>query len=176
MAPTDPAAAAWRSIFERALQQENLVVGRDVEIEYRFTSGDVERMRVSAIELVRMPADLLIASGTAPTRALQQQTGSIPIVFVQSSDPVGDGFVESLARPGRNITGFPNVEWTISGKWLELLKEIAPSIARVAIIYDPTDFNSKHIQEIEAVIASLVCSYPRLLSETSPRSSGVERI
>jgi putative tryptophan/tyrosine transport system substrate-binding protein len=137
VAAADPAAVAWRSILERALQETSLVVGRDVEVEYRFTSGDVGRMHTAAIELVRMPADLLIASGTAPTRALQQQTGSIPIVFVQSSDPVGDGFVESLARPGRNITGFPNVEWTISGKWLELLKEIAPRTARVALLFSP---------------------------------------
>jgi putative tryptophan/tyrosine transport system substrate-binding protein len=96
----------------------------------------------------------MLAGNNTALRALQEVTRTVPIVFAQVADPVGSGHVASLARPGGNITGFALYEPAIAVKWLELLKEIAPSIARVAVIYDPTDFNSKHMQEIEAVIAS----------------------
>ena len=101
----------------------------------------------------RSRSAMLAANNTA-LRVLQEVTRTVPIVFAQVADPVGSGHVASLARPGGNITGFALYEPAIAVKWLELLKEIAPSIARVAGIYDPTDFNSKHMQEIEAVIAS----------------------
>jgi putative ABC transport system substrate-binding protein len=133
----DPAASIWASTFERALQELGWTEGRNLKIEYRFAGGDLERIRLSAAELVGMPAEVILSGGTLTTKALKQETLSIPIVFVQASDPVGDAFVESLARPGGNITGFPNVESSMSSKWLELLKEIAPQTVRVGLMFNP---------------------------------------
>jgi putative tryptophan/tyrosine transport system substrate-binding protein len=101
-----------------------------------------------------MAPEVMLAANNTALRALQEVPYTGPIVFAQVADPVGTGSVASLARPGGNITGFALYEPAIAVKWLELLKEIAPSISRVAIVYDPSDFNSKHKQEIEAVIAS----------------------
>ena len=112
--------------------------GRNLKLEYRWAGGNADDIRRHATELVVLAPDVLVAAGSAAVGALQQATRSIPIVFVQVGDPVGGGFVENLARPGGNTTGFMLFEYSISGKWLELLKQIAPSVTRVAVLRDPT--------------------------------------
>jgi putative ABC transport system substrate-binding protein len=113
------------------------VDGRNVQIDLRWAGGEVERMRAFAKELVAVNPDVIVANTTPVTAAFHRETRTIPIVFVIASDPVGDGFIASLARPGGNITGFINAEGTMGGKWLELLKEAAPKVTRVALMFNP---------------------------------------
>ena len=112
------------------------MIGRNVEIEYRWAPGDVDNSRRNAEDLVALAPDVILATGGSNMGPLLQATRTVPIVFVQVTDPVGAGYVESLARPGGNATGFIPFEFGISGKWLELLKEIAPGIRRVAVLRD----------------------------------------
>ncbi len=123
--------------FVRQLQDLGWTEGRNLQIDYRFAAGDAEQMQVFARELVALQPDVICGRSTPVMAALLKQTRTIPIVFALVSDPVGDHFVESLARPGGNVTGFTNAELSLAGKWLELLKEIAPDIKRVAFIFDP---------------------------------------
>src|ERR1700732_478958 len=123
--------------FLEELQQSGWIDGRNVRIDYRWSTGDDARIRKDAAELVALAPDLILATGSATVGALLQATRTIPVVFPIVIDPVGAGFVESLARPGGNATGFLSYEYGISGKWLELLKETAPSVTRVAVIRDP---------------------------------------
>src|SRR6202042_1883459 len=110
--------------------------GRNVQIDTRWPVGDAARSR-SAEELIALAPDVVLASGSANVTALQQITRSVPIVFANVIDPVGAGLVSSLARPGGNTTGFSSFEYSLSGKWLELLKEIAPNLTRIAVLRDP---------------------------------------
>jgi putative ABC transport system substrate-binding protein len=112
-------------------------IGGNVRIDYRWAASDVERSRY-AVELVALKPDVLFATSGATVGALQQMTRTVPIVFVTVIDPVGGGWVASLARPGGNASGFSASEFSLSGKWLELLKEIAPGVTRVAVIRDPS--------------------------------------
>jgi ABC-type uncharacterized transport system substrate-binding protein len=123
--------------FLQGLQQLGWTDGRNVRIETRWGASDAERMRRDAAELVVLAPDVILASTTPAMSALQQATRTIPIVFSNIADPVGAGFVETLARPGGNATGFLLFEYGLSGKWLELLKQIAPGVTRAAIIRDP---------------------------------------
>jgi putative tryptophan/tyrosine transport system substrate-binding protein len=150
----DPEGQLRVEAFRQELQKLGWIEGRNILSEYRWAAGDAHRVRAYAQELVGMAPAVMLAGNNMALRALQEVPHTGPIVFAQVADPVGSGHVASLARPGGNITGFALYEPAIAVKWLELLKEIAPSIARVAIIYDPSDFNSKHVQEIEAVIGS----------------------
>jgi putative ABC transport system substrate-binding protein len=134
----DPVSQARLTAFVQALQQFGWTDGRNVQIGYRWGGGDPERVRRYAVELVAMAPDILVAVGSPATGPLLRATRAIPIVFIQVADPVGAGFVESLARPGGNATGFTVFEYGISGKWLQLLKEIAPTVTRAAILRDPT--------------------------------------
>ena len=111
--------------------------GRNIRIDTRWAAPDVEAMQRFAQELVALQPDLILSSNTPTTAALLQQTRTIPIVFVNNADPVGSGFVASFPRPGGNVTGFTNLEPTMAGKWLELLKEIAPRVNRVTILFNP---------------------------------------
>jgi ABC-type uncharacterized transport system substrate-binding protein len=123
----------------QGLQVLGWAVGHNLRIEYRWARGDADLMRAYAKELVAMMPDVILASGTPASTALNRETRSIPVVFVQVTDPVGSGFVESFAKPGGNMTGFTNYEdRTISGKWLEILKEMEPSVRQVAVIFNPT--------------------------------------
>jgi putative ABC transport system substrate-binding protein len=134
---TDPAAQNFFSIFTDALHKVGWTAGSTAQIEVRWTSGEVERIRMLAKELVALRPDVILSHGTAVTAALQKETQTIPIVFVIVSDPVGSGFVASLPSPGGNITGFINLEAQLGGKWLEMLTEIAPGIKRAAMIFNP---------------------------------------
>ncbi len=135
----DPEAQARMRAFLQGLQQLGWAEGRNVRIDYRFGAADVDRARRSAAELIALAPDVIQASGTGSMAALQQATRTVPIVFAQVPDPVNAGFVVSLARPGGNATGFSVFEeYGTSGKWLELLKEVAPQVTRAAVLRDPT--------------------------------------
>jgi putative ABC transport system substrate-binding protein len=133
----DAEGQARNAAFLQGLQELGWTVGRNVRIEYRWGAGDAELFRRHASELVTLAPDVILAGGGAVVPSLLQATRTVPIVFTGTPDPVGAGFVESLARPGGNATGFTIYEYGISGKWLELLKEIAPHVTRAAVIRDP---------------------------------------
>ena len=133
----DPEAAAFFSGFTQALHGVGWTAGATMQMDARWTSGEIAQIRMLAKELVALQPDVILSHGTAVTAALQKETHTIPIVFVIVSDPVGSGFVASLPSPGGNVTGFINLEAQLGGKWLELLTEIAPSIKRVAMVFNP---------------------------------------
>src|SRR5262245_6217102 len=133
----DPDGQARNAAFLQGLQQLGWIDGRNVRIDTRWSAGDADRIRSYVAEIVAFLPDVVVASGSATVGPLLQATRTVPIVFVNVPDPVGAGYVESLARPGSNATGFILFEYGISGKWLELLKQIAPGVTRVAVIRDP---------------------------------------
>ena len=138
------------------LEKLGWIEGRNIRIEYRLAGGDADRLRSDAAELVRLKPDVLVAASGSPLAALHRETRIIPIVFAQAPDPVGGGFVTSLARPGGNVTGFSQYEYVIAGKWLELLKQLAPPVARASVIHDPVNpASSGYIGAIRAVAAGL---------------------
>ena len=134
---SDPVIKTFLSSFMRGLAESGWTDGGNVRMEVRWAGGNVDRLRMFAKELVDLQPDAILATSTPSTAALQQVTRTIPIVFAGISDPVGAGFVVSLPRPGGNITGFINMEGAFGGKWLEVLKEIAPDIKRAAIMFNP---------------------------------------
>jgi putative tryptophan/tyrosine transport system substrate-binding protein len=133
----DPQAQANITALLQGLQNLGWIEGRDVKIDYRWAGGDPDKARTFARELIAMMPDLMVSSTNQVTRILQQETPTIPIVFAFVGDPVGSGFAASLARPGKNLTGFANFENSIGGKWLELVKEIAPRAKRVGFVFNP---------------------------------------
>ena len=137
VAANDPEGQARIVVFLQGLQQLGLTDGQNVRIETRWTTGTAEDARKYAAELVALAPDVILSAGSFTVGPLLQATHSIPIVFVHVPDPVAAGFVDSLARPGGNATGFTQFEYSTSGKWLELLKEIMPSVTRAAVIRDP---------------------------------------
>jgi putative ABC transport system substrate-binding protein len=132
----DPQGQAWVSTFRQALQDRGWTEGRNLQMDVRWSAGDAERNRRFAAELVALAPDIILAGSGQVVAALQQATRTVPIVFTVAIDPVALGFVESLSRPGGNTTGFLQLEYSFSGKWLELLKEIAPNVTRVAVLRD----------------------------------------
>jgi putative ABC transport system substrate-binding protein len=133
----DSRAKNWLARFNQGLSQLGWNSGRNLRTDVRWAGDNVDRMGQFAKELVGLQPDVILAFGTPVTAALKRETRTIPIVFAIVSDPVGEGFVASLAHPGGNITGFHNSEASIGGKWLELLKQIAPSVTRVAMVFNP---------------------------------------
>jgi putative ABC transport system substrate-binding protein len=132
----------WRErniAFVQALEQLGWIDGRNIRIDYRLGASDADNIRKYAAELVALAPDVILASGTASIEPLFRETRTIPIVFVQITDPVGAGYVDSLARPGGHVTGFTNFEYGLSAKWLELLKEIAPTLTRAAVLRDASN-------------------------------------
>jgi len=136
LAPDDPNTQAQTRALTQVLQQLSWIEGRNLQIDYRSGLGDTERSRKYAAELVALNPDVIVASGTVTVTPLLQITRTVPIVFLNVADPVGAGFVESLARPAGNATGFALFEYNLSAKWLELLKQIAPSVTRAAVLRD----------------------------------------
>jgi putative tryptophan/tyrosine transport system substrate-binding protein len=134
-AKDNPEGQARIAAFLKELQRLGWTDGRNLQIEYRWDTGD---LRKAATELVALSPEVIFGSATPAVTALQQSTHTVPIVFAQVADPISAGFVASLAKPGGNITGFTNFDYTVSAKWLELLKEIAPNVTRVGVIRDPT--------------------------------------
>ena len=138
-AADDPEQQARIAAFRQGLQQFGWIDGRNLRIDFRWSAGSAADARKYASELVALSPDVILTSGAGAVAPLLQATRSVPIVFVLVADPVGAGIVDSLARPSGNVTGFTSFEYSFGGKWLELLKEIAPSVTRAAVIRDPTD-------------------------------------
>jgi putative tryptophan/tyrosine transport system substrate-binding protein len=136
-AADDPEEQARVAAFLQRLQELGWTDGRNVRIDYRWAAADADRSRTYAAELVALAPDVILAAGSLSVAALQQTATTVPIVFANVVDPVGAGFVARLARPGGNATGFTPFEYSLSGKWLELLKETAPNLTRIAILRDP---------------------------------------
>jgi ABC-type uncharacterized transport system substrate-binding protein len=160
IAENDPEGRARVTAFRQGLQELGWVEGRNIRIDSRFAAGDATRIRAYVADLLMLSPDILVANSTPVIAALRQATSSIPIVFAVVNDPVGQGFISSLARPGGNITGFTFIEFEMVGKWLQMLKEIAPAVARAAIMFNPQT-------------APYYDVYPRSF-EAMPRSVAVE--
>ena len=152
----DPEGQARIAAFAQGLQQLGWTVGQNVQIDYRWASVNAEELRKYAAELVALKPDVILAHSSSAVAQLLQATRTVPIVFTNDADPIGAGYVDSLARPGGNATGFTVFEYAMGGKWLELLKEIAPHVTRAAVIRDsaiaagPAEFGA-----IQAVAPSL---------------------
>jgi putative ABC transport system substrate-binding protein len=148
-----PRVIAFRDGLDALGWTEN----RNIRIEHRYSGADLSRIRAYATELVHSAPDLIVGSGTPITAALKEATSTIPIVFNLVNDPVGQGFVASLSRPGGNITGFTFIDFPLIGKWLEMIKEIVPAVKRVALMFNPdtTPFYPAFLDELEAAHKSL---------------------
>jgi putative ABC transport system substrate-binding protein len=133
---SDPATQGWIAVFQRRLRELGWAEDRTVRFERRYAGGDPQRMSANVAEIVGLRPDVILAQNTPMVAALRRQSDSIPIVFVQVSDPVGDGFVESLAHPGGNATGFTNTMSSLGGKWVELLKEAAPGVSQLGYLFN----------------------------------------
>jgi len=157
-AESDLEAVARVKAFTQALEGRGWTDGRNVQIEYRWASGDRERFRAYAVELVGLQPNVILSATTPVLGTLLRETRTIPIVFLSVSDPVGDGFIASLARPGGNATGFINIESSMAGKWVELLKEISPNMTRATAIFNPKTTaggGAYFLQPFEAAARSL---------------------
>jgi putative ABC transport system substrate-binding protein len=138
LASDDPVSKTRNEVFAQALQQLGWSVGDNLKIEIRNVGRDLDHLSRYAAELIALTPDVIVSVGSVTVTPLQQGTRTIPIVFVNAPDPVGAGFVQSMARPGGNITGFLNFEYSMSGKWAELLKQIAPDVTRALVFRNPT--------------------------------------
>jgi putative ABC transport system substrate-binding protein len=155
-AADDPEFQARVGAFLQGLQQAGWTIGRNVRIDTRWGTNNATEIRRHAAELAALAPDVILASGTSTVGPLLQATRTVPIVFPLATDPVGAGFVDSLARPGGNATGFMNFEYGMGGKWLELLKQIAPGVTRAAVLRDPTQGSgAMQFAAIQAVAPSL---------------------
>jgi ABC-type uncharacterized transport system substrate-binding protein len=139
---TDPEGQTQAAALRQGLQELGWTEGRNIQIDYRWSAGDPGRGRAYAAELVALKPEVIFAAPSSALAPVQRETRTIPVVFAQIADPVGAGFVASLARPGGNITGFALFEFAIGAKWLELLKQLAPAVTRAAVIYDPATPNA----------------------------------
>jgi putative ABC transport system substrate-binding protein len=149
---SDPGARARDTAFRQGMEKLGWDVGRNLAIDYRWGAFDVERARVAAAELLNLAPDVIMCGGTPGTLALQQATRTVPVVFAIVTEPVALGIVRSLSHPGGNLTGFTYMEPTIGAKWLELLKEIAPHVTRIALLFNPdsSPYSQLYFQAIEA--------------------------
>ena len=136
-AADEPESQARLAAFMQGLQELGWAVGRNLRIDYRWSPGDLGRLRKDAAELVGLHPDVILAGVGPTTFVLQQVTHTIPIVMAQAIDPVGNGYIDSLAQPGGNTTGFTQFEYSLAGKWMELLKEVAPGTRRVGVLREP---------------------------------------
>jgi putative ABC transport system substrate-binding protein len=154
---SDPEGQIRAKALEQTLRKLGWTEGKNLRVDYRWADGDDDRFRAHAAELVRLGEDAIVAVSTPAVKALQRETRTTPIVFTQVSDPVGQGIVESMARPGGIVTGFTNYDPEISGKWLELLQEAAPSVRRAAIVFNPNTapYATLYVRAIEALPPSV---------------------
>src|SRR5450830_1889696 len=173
LAADDPETQPRIAAFQQGLQQLGWTIGRNVRIDYRLSAGNADDARKYAVELAALAPDVILANGSAAVEPLLQATRSVPIVFAIVPDPVGSGFVDSLARPGGNATGFLMFEFSISGKWLELLKQIAPGVTRAAVLRDAAIYSG--IGQFSAV-QSAASSFGVEVSPVNVRDAGeIER-
>jgi putative ABC transport system substrate-binding protein len=157
LSTSSPSAASFRTEpFRQGLRELGYVEGKNIVVEYRYAEGKLDRVPALAAELVRLKVDVIVTAGPTPTRSAKKATNTIPIVMAFDSDPVGNGFVASLAHPGGNITGLSSLASEISGKRLELLKEIMPKLARVAVLGgSPNPGNAHSLKETELAARAL---------------------
>ena len=167
----DPEASLRVGEFRQALAKLGWSEGRNVVIEFRFGAGDPDRMRAQAKELIGISPDVVLAESTPAAVALRQETAAVPIVFLQVANPIGSGLVASLARPGANVTGFTNFEPAIGGKWLELLKEIAPGVTRAIAVFNPETHSGQYWKSLEAAASSLAVTFKQAASRDA---AGIE--
>src|ERR1700687_4656747 len=153
LAETDPFTIKYMQELRGALQKLGWSDSQNIQFVYRYAAGDPGLARAYAKELVEMQPDLLVGHTTPVAAALSQTTHTIPVVFVSITDPVRDGFVSSMARPGGNMTGFTNYEFSMGAKWLELLREIAPDTARVSLMLNP-DTGSYYVEYLHSIEAN----------------------
>jgi putative tryptophan/tyrosine transport system substrate-binding protein len=159
LTPDDPQSQAELAALRDGLARSGWIVGRNLQSENRFAAGDERRIRAFAEELVGNIPDVILARGTLATEILKQQTSTIPIVFVPVSDPVASGFVASFARPGSNITGFTDEEYSFGAKWLSILKNISPNLRHVMVLYDPGNANwDGYFRTLQAAEQSMMVS------------------
>jgi putative ABC transport system substrate-binding protein len=153
----DPQGRARVVAFQQALADLGWIEGRNLQIEWRWTGGDIARVREYAAELVRLAPDVIFAQSTPNVAALKQATSSIPVVFAVVNDPVAQGFIASMAHPGGNITGFSFLEYSMVGKSLEMLKQIAPAVGNVAVMFNPDTYPyyGIHLRSFETVANAL---------------------
>jgi ABC-type uncharacterized transport system substrate-binding protein len=155
---SDPEAQSRAAAFESSLRELGWVKGRNLGIEYRWAGGGENVLRDHAAELLAMAPDLILANSTPVTAALREDSRAVPIVFTQVVDPVGAGFVDSLARPGGNLTGLTSFEFSIGTKWLEALKQTAPRVTRVALVFNPQSapYADLFLRPVEAAAPSFL--------------------
>ena len=159
LAEDDPQSQAELAAFREGLSRSGWTEGRNLQIDYRFAEGDDRRIRAYAEELVSKAPEVIVARGTQATAMLKQQTSTIPIVFAPVSDPVASGFVASFARPGGNMTGFIDEQYSFGSKWLSILKDVAPGISRMMMLYDPGNANwDGYLRALQAAAPSLAVS------------------
>jgi putative ABC transport system substrate-binding protein len=156
LAESDPEAQANAVALREGLRQLGWIEGRNIRTDYRWGVGDPGRARAAVKNLMALSPDVIMPATTQMLAAVKEATGSVPVVFVNISDPVGTGFVDSLARPGGNVTGFTNFEYATGEKWLQTLKELAPDIKRTAVITNPKNPNTAlYLRAIEPTAAAL---------------------
>jgi putative ABC transport system substrate-binding protein len=166
------ASASHQRRISAGLQQFGWAVGSNVQIEYRWSAGNEDDTRKYALELVALAPEVIFALGSQTVGPLQRATRTVPIAFARVGDPVGAGFVDSLARPGGNITGFTSYEYGLGAKWLEVLKQIAPNVTRVAVVRDPANPAGIGIWgAIQSVSPSFGVGYARSMCAMLARSS-----
>ena len=173
LSESDSEVKGWLTAFQAEMQMLGWTLGRNLSIEYRWPGSNPERLRNSAAELVKMAPDLIFVAATPALVALHRESQSLPIVFVQVSDPVKLGFVGSLTRPGGNITGFSTFEYPIGGKWLELLKDTAPGRTRVAVLLDPD--NPSQVAYLQGVETSAPTFGVQLTRANVRNAADIER-
>ena len=149
----DPEGQARATAFRQGLEKRGWTVGRDLQIDYHWGVGDGDWIRSAAAGLLTEAPDVILANGGAAARAVQQSTRAVPVVFIGGADPMADGLVQGLARPGGNLTGFTTLETSVGAKHLELLKDIAPRLTRIAVLINPDNPGSPRLSESAASAA-----------------------
>ena len=181
---TDAVSQSFLAAFVQALLHLGWSEGQNIRIDVRWSAGDAALARIYAAQLIGLMPDVILASSTTNLAVLQQATSTVPVVFVQVSDPLAQGFVANLTKPGGNLTGFSLYEFSIGGKWLDLLKEVAPALARVAVVFNPdTSPQSKFLcarsrrQRLRSACRRLPCLCTRPPTSSLPwRASRARRM
>lgn len=174
LAENDPESRLRMTSFDRGLHDLGWIKGRNLQIEYRW-AGDGASLHESAAQLVNLKPELILANSTPVAAALQAQTRTVPVVFVQVTDPIGQGFAANLARPGGNLTGITNFEFSVGSKWMETLKDIVPGLERVAIVFNPdtAPFADQFVRPISATAVTFKVT-PTVVAAREP--AGLERM